>query len=359
MAENTRNERVEKSERKTRTEKSEKSQKSQKSQKKENSQKYIDNNKFIIPESMKSPNILNADLSPFEEDTDFIMLMQKLKQILLNKDIDWTYHLATINYLRRLLKYEKSVFNQVFYGLKIYPKIMELINSIRSILAKNTLILVNEIFSESIPEFDEKNNKAQVITFIKLIIPTLIMKANCNQSFIKTEANVCLESLIANMRYGDTLISLIQAMSTKKNQDIDLAFNLANKLCNNLTKEYLKESLLFNDLMKALANIYELKKDIYVKKIIVLIKKINEIITPNDFNSKLEKCGKKERELIKKALDPNINNKPKMKNSTSFEFQTFLKKSKDKYKNKQIKQRCSTNSVLIKNKSENSIKKNK
>ena len=198
MAENIRNERVEKSERKNRLEKSEKSQKtlkSQKSLKKDNSQKN-EENKFIIPELMKSPNILKENLTPFEDDTDFIILMQKLKQIISNKNIDWTFHLVVINYLRRLLKYEKDIFNQLFFGLKIYPKLIELINSIRSVLAKNTLMLVNEIFNDNFPEFDEKKNKAPVITFIKEIVPTLLMKANCNQSFIKVEANICLESLI-------------------------------------------------------------------------------------------------------------------------------------------------------------------
>ena len=95
-------------------------------------------------------------------------------------------------------------------------------------------MLVNEIFSEYVPELDDKKNKAPIITFIKAIIPTLILKANCNQSFIKTEANLCLNSLITNMKYGDTLISLIQAMSSKKNQDIELSFNLSVKLCENL-----------------------------------------------------------------------------------------------------------------------------
>ena len=353
MAENIRNERVEKSEKKS---VSEKGRKSNKSFKKDTSKKNAEN-KFIIPESMKSPNILKENLPPFEDDTDYIILMQKLKQIINNKDIDWTFQLAAINYFRRLLKYEKDIFNQLFFGLKIYPKIIELINSIRSILAKNTLVLVNEIFSESIPEYDDKKNKTPVIDFIKAIVPTLIMKANCNQSFIKVEANLCLESLIDNMKYGDTLISLIQAMSMKKIQDIELAFKLANKLCDNLTKEYLGEFPLFNDLIKAIGNIYELKKDIYVKKIIILIKKINEIFT-DDFNSKLEKCGKKEKELIKKALDPNINNKPKMKNSASSDFQNFLKKSKDKIKNKSFKIRKSTTSTIIVKKSiENSGEK--
>ena len=350
-------EKLERSERKYRTEKSEKSQKSQR---KDYSQKKEDI-KFIIPESMKMENIPKENLSAFEEGTDFVFLMQKLKQIILNKDTDWTFHLAVINYLRRLLKFEIDIFNQFLYGLKLYPKIIDFINSIRSILAKNALILVNEIFGEYIPEYDDKKNKAPVINLIKEIIPVLIMKANCNQSFIRTEANSCLDSLITNMTYGDTLVYLIQAMSTKKNQDIELAYNLAVKLCNNLSKEYLGEFPLFGDLMKACANIYELKKDIYVKKIIVLIKLIKDKITETEFNSKLEKCQKKERDIIKKALDPNINNKPRMKNSTSSEFQSFLKKSKDNLKNKPNKmKRNATTSVLIaKNRTESSAKKNK
>ena len=357
MAENIRNERIEKSERKNKSEKTEKSQRSQKSQKKEIPEKN-EENKFVIPDLMKSPNILKEDLPPFEQDTDFIALMQNLKQLINRKDIDWTYHLAVVNYLRRLFKFEKTVFNQVLFGLKIYPKIIELINSIRSVLAKNTLMLVNEIFSEYVPELDDKKNKAPIITFIKAIIPTLILKANCNQSFIKTEANLCLNSLITNMKYGDTLISLIQAMSSKKNQDIELSFNLSVKLCDNLSNEYLGESPLFNDLMKSMGNIYELKKDIYVKKIIVLIKKIREKLSLNDFNTKLEKCGKKEREIIKKALDPKINNKPKIKNSISTDLQDFIKKSKDKLKNKPLKMRKSvTSTMLIKKNPESTAKK--
>ena len=350
----------EKQERSEKRSSRERSEKSQRSQRKDYSQKK-EEQKFIIPDSMKMENIPKEDLSAFEEGTDFIFLMQKLKQIILNKETDWTFHLAVINYLRRLLKFEIDIFNQFLYGCKLYPKIIELINSIRSILAKNALILVNEMFSEMVPEYDEKKNKAPVITFIKDIIPTLIMKANGNQSFIRTEAKTCLESLINNMKYGDTLVFLIQAMNSKKNQDIDLAYNLAVKLCNNLTKEYLEEFPLFNDLMKVCGIIYELKKDIYVKKIIALIKLIKDKITENDFNIKLEKCQKKERDIIKKALDPNINNKPKMKNSTSSEFQNFLKKSKDNLKNKpnKLKRNATTSVLVVKNRTENSAKKNK
>ena len=60
-------------------------------------------------------------------------------------------------------------------------------------------------------------------------------------------------------------------------------------------------------------------------------------------------------------MDPNINNKPRMKNSTSSEFQNFLKKSKDNLKNKPIKmKRNATTSVLVvRNRTESSAKKNK
>ena len=78
---------------------------------------------------MKIENIPKEELSAFEEGTDFVFLMQKLKQIILNKDTDWTYHLAVINYLRRLLKFEIDIFNQFLYGLKLYPKDYTLLKS--------------------------------------------------------------------------------------------------------------------------------------------------------------------------------------------------------------------------------------
>ena len=106
---------MEKSEKKYRNERSEKSQKSQRSQRKDYSQKK-EEIKFIIPDSMKIENIPKEELSAFEEGTDFVFLMQKLKQIILNKDTDWTYHLAVINYLRRLLKFEIDIFNQFLYN---------------------------------------------------------------------------------------------------------------------------------------------------------------------------------------------------------------------------------------------------
>jgi len=155
---------------------------------------------FVIDSLMQKGNITQEDLQPFELNFDFIRLIQKLKEILGKKDnkknsthknkttnttevaskkpVDWTMQLAVINYLRRLFKYEKQIFNQAFYGLKIYENIIDFFNSIRSVLAQNALVLINEIFSEFVPELDEKNQKAPIINLIKITIPALILKAN-------------------------------------------------------------------------------------------------------------------------------------------------------------------------------------
>ena len=141
MTENKRNERIEKSDRKM---KSAKSEKSLKSQKKDGTQKKEENT-FIIPESMRCPNILKENLEPFEDNTDFIVLMQSLKKIILNKDIDWTYHLGVINYLRRLLKFEISIFNQIMYGLKIYPKLeVTLFLKLKKVQRNIILVILNQ-----------------------------------------------------------------------------------------------------------------------------------------------------------------------------------------------------------------------
>ena len=193
--------------------------------------------KFVIDSSMQKGNITYDALEPFPENYDFIQLTQKIKEILgkqskkkksstnknkapakvepeQNKPVDWTMQLAVINYLRRLLKHEKNVFDQTFYGLKIYENILDFFNSIRSILAQNALILFNELFSNFVPEFDEKNQKAPVINLIKQAIPSLLLKATTSQSFIKNEAKTCLETMATNMKYNDTLITLLPGLST-------------------------------------------------------------------------------------------------------------------------------------------------
>ena len=307
--------------------------------------------KFVIESSMQKGNISFEALEPFPQNYDFVQLIQKMKEILgkeskkkksltnknkpqikpepaQNKPVDWTMQLAVINYLRRLLKHEKDLFNQTFYGLKLYENILDFFNSIRTILAQNALILFNEVFSYYVPEVDEKNQKAPVINLIKLAIPSLLLKANTSQSFIKNEAKACLETMINNMKYNDTLITLLQAMNTPKIADFELAYILSNKLIKNLGKEFFVENKHFGNIMGAIGNVYEKNKsDLYKRRCKALLQTFEEIMTKEEFDKKLEKCNKKEKDKINEITAV------KLQPNTKKEIHHFSLKSKDEIKN--------------------------
>ena len=322
--------------------------------------------KFVLDSSMQKGNITFESLEPFPKSYDFIQLTQKLKEILgkvskkkktstnknkapvkpepPNKPVDWTMQLAVINYLRRLLKYEKEIFYQTFYGLKMYENILEFFNSIRSILAQNALILFNEVFSHFVPEVDEKNQKAPVINLIKLAIPSLILKATTSQSFVRNEAKTCLETMVTNMKYNDTLLVLLQTMNTQKIADFELAYSLSIKLIKNLGKEFLVNTKLFGNIINALGNVYENNKnDLYKRRCKAVIGAFEEIMTKDEFQKRLEKCSKIEKEKINEI------NATKLQANTKKEIHHPRLKSKDGNKScDRPKTACNTKNNLKK-----------
>lgn len=327
--------------------------------------------KFVLDSTMQKGNISYDALESFPANYDFIQLIQRMKEILgkvskkkktstnknkaqtkpepqipQNTSVDWTMQLAVINYLRRLLKFEKDIFNQTFYGLKFYENILEFFNSIRSILAQNALILFSEVFSKFVPELDEKNQKSPIINLIKIAIPSLILKATTSQSFIKNEAKTCLETLVNNMKYNDTLITLLQAMNTKKIADFELAYILSNKLIKNLGKEFFMNNKHFGTIMGALGNVYENNKnDLYKRRCKSLLASFEEVMSKEEFDKKLEKCDKKEKDLIKEITFS------KLQNNTKREIHHYTLKSKDKNKPEERPKTncCKTKQVLKKN----------
>ena len=320
--------------------------------------------KYVIYSLMQKGNIPRESLQPFPPTFDFIQLIQKFKEILGKKDlnkkksktnkseaesktpVDWTIQLAVINYLRRLFIFEKNIFDQAFYGLKIYENIIDFFNSIRSLLAQNALILMNEVFSEYVPEPEQKNQKLPIINLIKKIIPVLILKANTSQSFIKNEAKACLETLVGNMKYNETLITFLQLMNTKKIADMELNYVLTLKLMKNLGKEFLvsTNNMNFGAMMSSIGDIYENNKsDLYKRKCKSIINTFIEIMTKTDFDKKLEKCGKKEKEHIKEIIENRV------APNTKKEIHHFVPKSKDNKKSiERPKSNFNTKAILKK-----------
>lgn len=261
---------------------------------------------FPIQEEMKNPNILNESLKPMEEQTDYISLMQKLKEILNNKNSDWTLQVLVINYLRRMYKFEKKIFSQFFYGAKLYQKIIELIDSVRSSLSKNVLTLLLEIFSGKLPPEEDKSNTTSLIALIKTTIPHLISNINTNKSFIKNESKMCLEALVKNMKYYEVLLTLMQFMTTQKSNDAEICVEFSLKMINNLGKEFFVKNTQFGELMKCVVFFYESQKNGNLKNCKDLLKCFIEVMGKEDFDKKMEKCSKKEKENIKIILESKI-----------------------------------------------------
>ena len=303
---------------------------------------------FIIPEEMKNINLPHELLKPLEPEIDIVSMMQKFKDILSNKDSDWTFQISVINYLRRIFKFDKQVFNQFFYGAKFYLKIIEFIDSVRSSLAKNALVLLNEIFSEQINQ-EEKSNSNSLISLIKSTIPRLISKINSNKSFIKAESNMCLESLVKNMKFFDVLLTFFQLMNTKKAKDAEVLLELSKKMIKNLGKEFFVHNSQFNELIKHVISFYESHQDSNVKQCKDILNCFIEVMTKEEFDKKMEKCTKKEKENVKIILETKIAQpKKKISSTSSMHFRKDINERKKNFKMSKCNEIKGNKSVSIK-----------
>ena len=311
----------------------------------ENSKKAKD--QFLMEDEMKNINLSYESLKPLPSECDFVSMMQKFKDILQNKNSDWTLQISVINYFRRILKFEKKIFIQFFYGAKFYEKIIELINSVRSSLSKNVLVLLNEIFSNPISEQDK--NDTSIIQVIKVTIPHLISKINSNQSFIKADSKICLESIITNMKYFDVLLAFIQIMNTKKAKDAELCAEFAIKMIKNFDKEFFVQSPRFNELIKCIATFYEAQKNINVKICKNILNCFVEIMGKEEFGHKIEKCTKKEKEDVKTIMETKVVEvKKKNGTNTSLHFRKDIKERRKSFKLSKLNGKKENKSQTIK-----------
>ena len=303
---------------------------------------------FIIPEEMKNINISYESLQPLEPEIDIVSMMQKFKDVLNNKDSDWTLQISVINYLRRALKFDKQTFNQFFYGAKFYLKIIDFIDSVRSSLAKNALVLLNEIFCEKIKQ-EEKSNTNSLISLIKATIPHLITKINSNKSFIKIESNMCLESLVKNMKFNEVLLTFIQLMNTKKAKDYELLTELSKKMINNLGKEFFVKNFQFNEYIKYIISFYEAQKNLNAKQSQDILNCFIKVMTKEEFDKKLEKCTKKEKEKVKDILEKKfVQPKKKMSSTPNMHFHKNINERNKNFKLSQCHENKRNKSVSIK-----------
>ena len=133
---------------------------------------------------------------------------------------------------------------------------------------------------------------------------------------------MCLESLVKNMKFHDVLLTLIQLMNTKKIKDSELLAELSKKMINNLGKEFFVDNSQFNEYIKYIVSFYEAQKNLNAKQSQDILNCFIEVMTKEEFDKKLNKYTKKEKENIKSILEKKFV-QPKKKMSSTL-FLTFI-----------------------------------
>ena len=198
------------------------------------------------------------------------------------------------------------------------------------------------------PNPEEKANTTSLIAVIKTTIPHLISKINSNKSFIKNDANICLESLIQNMKYFEVLQSFMQLMNTKKSKDSELCAELSIKMIKSLGKEFFVENTQFSELMKSVVTLYEAQKNANLKKCKNILNCFVEIMGKEEFDKKMEKCTKKEKDNVKIIMEAKVTEvRKKSVNSSSLHFHKEIRERKRTF----MLSKCNNNNINKGNKS--------
>jgi hypothetical protein len=207
-------------------------------------------------------------------------------------------------------------------------------------VSKNALLLLNEIFSENISQI---NNS--ILYLVKATLPLLIPKINSNQSFIKAECKQLLESICKNVTNPELLLIILQQINTNpktittpnvrnKDKDSEILTDLFAKTAKNLGKEILVANPNFQEIIKSLVSFYDLNRSKNAKYCKNILSCLIEIMEKANFDSRLDKCGKKEKDGVTSIMNEKVeDNNKKMKGTvSSMHFRKTLHDRKKSFK---------------------------
>ena len=300
--------------------------------------KNNNNNNFNFDVKMENPNLKFNELHPFESNINFLFLLRFLHNILNNyKENEWIKHILLLNYLRRLRKYQKKIYETFIYDLNVFNYLTKFLNSIRTALSKLTLIFFNEIFSKYEFEYKLNNNnnneKIELINLLNLFVPKIINKYVFDKTFLKEEALKALNNLSENMFYGDSLIILLKCICNDNINYSNISFNVLLNLIKNFEKNYLIYYENWNEIFFLMVKIYEKKKECFIKKPgKIFIEFENKI---DNFREKIfdneSFCSKDKKIIINKAIEY-YKNKENKNNDKKCKLKNLIIKSKNNSK---------------------------
>jgi len=233
----------------------------------------------------------------------------------------WHLTFDSLVYFRCINKQNPSLLKNILTELiKYLPKLS---NSIRSGISKEAIILVGEILFNYINE----NSDIDLI-YIKQLLYILFQSATSNKKFIKEAALELIETgLIKNNKYYNLNIIniIIDLMKDKKSTVCDICYNTYDNIIKNIDiKSQEINDKTWNNFFDKINELYNVKKEIYIKKCVKIIEYFENTLEKNKFDELLVKLNRADD--IK-----NYENWLKLgskKNSTQMSFKDFMKSKK-------------------------------
>eukprot|EP01017_Pseudomicrothorax_dubius_P009155 TRINITY_DN13064_c0_g1_i3.p2 TRINITY_DN13064_c0_g1~~TRINITY_DN13064_c0_g1_i3.p2 ORF type:complete len:328 (-),score=80.44 TRINITY_DN13064_c0_g1_i3:1814-2797(-) len=192
------------------------------------------------------------DLPNYGTDVNVVEVLDLIRKSFEDKS-NWKSTFDALDNLRILNKFYPHDVNNIFEAFGKY--IMEGLESVRSNIAKNSLIFIKEVFTytcRSVKVADE---------IISEVIPVVLSKCFSDKAFIKAEAQECITQFLENCVGDISIITLCRSCFDKNVNICELSMQAIAKMIESLGENI---SRLSNDtiavLMKSLARIVDGKR---------------------------------------------------------------------------------------------------
>ena len=275
-----------------------------------------------MKETMQNIDYISQDRLPILSEAQLSQenILLNLKRMV--ETPKWNLTFDAMIFFRSINKQNPSLIKAILPDLiNFLPKLS---NSIRSGISKEAIILVGEILSNYINEGTDKD-----LNLIKQLLYILFQSATSNKKFIKDASIEYLENgFMKNKIYYnlDIISIIIDLMKDKKSAVCDVCYNSYENIIKNIDINII--NINENSWIKFFDRINELynaKKEIYVKKCVKIIEYFKNILGKDNFEALLIKLNRGDD--IKKYENWILLGSKK--NSTQMSFKDFLKSKKN------------------------------
>ena len=234
----------------------------------------------------------------------------------------WQLTFDAMIFFRALNKQNPSLLKTILPDfIKFLPKLS---NSIRSGISKEAIILVGEILSNYINE--NTNNDFEIIA---KLINILFQSATSNKKFIKEASTELIETgFIKNNKYYnlDIICIIIDLMKDKKSSVCEICYNTYENMIKiiDIKNKDINDNT-WNIFFEKINELYNAKKEIYIKKCVKILEYFQNTLGKNNFNDLLIKLNR-ENDIKKYENWIVLGSK---KNSSQMSFKDFMKSKKN------------------------------